>query len=48
MTFRLRKKDLSYWDTSAKAWTVPKGSITVSMGASSRDIRLTELSSFLE
>jgi beta-glucosidase len=48
VTFKLKKQDLSYWDTSAKAWTVQKGSITVSMGAGSRGIRLTELSSFLE
>ena len=41
VTFTLKNKDLSYWDTTAKAWTLPKGSVAVSVGASSRDIRLT-------
>jgi beta-glucosidase len=40
VTFKLRRKDLSFWDTSAKAWTVPTGSFAVGVGASSRDIRL--------
>ena len=40
-TFNLRRKDLSYWDTRAQNWVVPTGSFGVSVGASSRDIRLT-------
>lgn len=30
----LRMKDLAYWDTARKSWTVPKGSITASVEAS--------------
>lgn len=38
-TFKLRRRDLSVWDGGK--WTVPAGEYTVSVGASSRDIRLT-------
>jgi beta-glucosidase len=41
VTFNLRRKDLSYWDTGSQAWVLPTGSFKVSVGASSRDIRLT-------
>jgi beta-glucosidase len=40
-TFNLRKKDLSYWDVASQNWIVPTGSFGVSVGASSRDLRLT-------
>jgi len=40
-TFHLRRRDLSYWDTARQNWVVPAGSFGVSVGASSRDIRLT-------
>ena len=40
VTFTLRKKDLSYWDVPSQTWKVPSGSFTVSVGASSRDLRL--------
>lgn len=40
-TFNLRRRDLSYWDASSQNWLVPKGSFGVSVGASSRDVRLT-------
>lgn len=40
-TFNLRRKDLSYWDIAKQNWVVPSGSFAVSVGASSRDIRLT-------
>jgi len=40
-TFKLRRRDLSYWDSSRQQWVVPSGDFTVSVGASSRDIRLT-------
>ncbi|KAK4220888.1 beta-glucosidase cel3A [Podospora fimiseda] len=39
--FNLRRKDLSYWDTARQNWVVPSGEFGVSVGASSRDIRLT-------
>ncbi len=41
VTFNLRRKDLSYWDASAEQWVLPSGAFTVSVGASSRDLRLT-------
>lgn len=40
-TFNLRRKDLSYWDVGMQNWVVPAGDFAVSVGASSRDIRLT-------
>ncbi|KAK2760210.1 hypothetical protein FQN54_002277 [Arachnomyces sp. PD_36] len=39
--FELRKKDLSYWETSSQSWVVPEGEFDVYVGASSRDIKLT-------
>lgn len=41
VTFNLRRKDLSYWDSGSQKWVMPTGSFAVSVGASSRDIRLT-------
>ncbi|CAK5280735.1 unnamed protein product [Mycena citricolor] len=38
-TFELTRKDLSVWDVSQQKWRVPKGSFTISVGASSRDLR---------
>jgi beta-glucosidase len=40
-TFKLRRKDLSYWDTASQAWILPAGTFNVYVGASSRDIRLS-------
>ncbi|RDL40395.1 (Trans)glycosidase [Venustampulla echinocandica] len=39
--FELRRRDLSYWDSSAKKWVLPKGTFTIDVGASSRDLRLS-------
>jgi beta-glucosidase len=39
-TFKLRRRDLSVWDTAAKGWSVPKGEFGVLVGASSRDVRV--------
>ena len=41
VSFSLRRKDLSYWDEGTAKWILPSGRFTVSVGASSRDIRLT-------
>ncbi|KAK4112785.1 glycoside hydrolase family 3 protein [Canariomyces notabilis] len=40
-TFNLRRRDLSYWDVGRQNWVVPSGQFGVSVGASSRDVRLT-------
>ncbi|KAF2261483.1 glycoside hydrolase family 3 protein [Lojkania enalia] len=45
--FELRRKDLSFWDAPAKKWSLPKGTFGVEVGASSRDIRLTEIQHFV-
>lgn len=42
VTFNLRKKDLSYWDSKLQNWVVPSGSHAVAVGASSRDLRLKD------
>jgi beta-glucosidase len=41
VTFDVRRKDLSYWDTDTQKWVTPTGTFNVSVGASSRDLRLT-------
>lgn len=38
VSFKLRRKDLSYWD--GRGWVLPTGGWAVSVGASSRDLRL--------
>ncbi|KAF7877017.1 uncharacterized protein EAF02_008237 [Botrytis sinoallii] len=40
VTFSLRRKDLSYWDTTTQSWILPAGKFNVYVGSSSRDIRL--------
>lgn len=39
--FNLTRRDLSYWDTSLQNWVMPEGQFSISIGASSRDIKLT-------
>ena len=41
VTFNLDWEDLANWDAPARGWTVTPGLFTASVGASSRDIRLT-------
>lgn len=42
VAFNLTRRDLSYWDVERQNWIMPsQGSITVRVGASSRDLRLT-------
>ena len=39
--FPLTAADLSVWDVAAQAWTLTPGRYTLSVGSSSRDVRLT-------
>ncbi|KAH6663512.1 beta-glucosidase [Halenospora varia] len=39
--FSLMRRDLSYWDTTAQQWLIPSGEFGLSVGFSSRDIKLT-------
>ncbi|KAL1729777.1 glycoside hydrolase family 3 protein [Schizophyllum commune] len=41
VTLSLTRYDLSIWDVVSQSWVVPSGDATISIGASSRDIRLT-------
>ncbi|KAH8594426.1 beta-glucosidase-related glycosidase [Bisporella sp. PMI_857] len=41
VTFQLMRRDLSYWDTTAQDWVIPSGEFGVSVGFSSRDLKLT-------
>lgn len=40
VAFVLTRRDLSIWDTVAQKWSLPRGTYTVFVGASSRDLRL--------
>ncbi|KAF3025618.1 hypothetical protein E8E14_012815 [Neopestalotiopsis sp. 37M] len=39
VVFALRRRDLSVWDTTAQNWKVESGDYTISVGASSRDLK---------
>jgi beta-glucosidase len=39
--FRLRRKDLSFWDKEAKKWVLPKGEFRIEVGGSSRNLILS-------
>jgi beta-glucosidase len=41
VTFSLRRRDLSMWDVTAQEWAVLSGDYIFSVGASSRDLRLS-------
>ncbi len=41
VTIALSRYDLSIWDVVAQGWKKPTGTITFSVGASSRDFRLS-------
>lgn len=38
--FELMRRDISYWDVVEQEWVLPSGEITVSIGFSSRDLRV--------
>lgn len=40
--FSLTRRDMSYWNTVAQTWSLPKGDICVRVGFSSRDISLED------
>ena len=40
VSMQLSRYDLSFWDVVSQRWTIPAGTTGVSVGASSRDIRL--------
>ncbi|TQV98072.1 beta-glucosidase 1 precursor [Cordyceps javanica] len=39
--FNLTRRDLSYWDTKLQNWVMPEGKFSISVGASSRDLKLS-------
>ena len=41
VSFKLMRRDISYWDIVSQEWVVPAGDFGVSVGFSSRDIKLT-------
>jgi len=41
VTFSLRRRDISYFNTTADKWAIASGNYTFSVGASSQDIRAT-------
>ena len=41
VTLTLSRYDLSVWDAAAQGWRKPDGAFTFSVGASSRDFRLS-------
>jgi beta-glucosidase len=43
VTFRLRSRDLSYWSIRQHRWVLEGGTFLLSVGASSRDLRLTTI-----
>ncbi len=42
-TFELRRRDLSIWDVAVQEWVVPFGDFNLTVGASSRDLRLSAI-----
>jgi len=41
VTVELDPRSLSYWDTASQRWIIPGGELSVLVGSSSRDIRLS-------
>jgi beta-glucosidase len=43
VTFSIRRRDLSMWDVAAQEWAVLSGDYIFSVGASSRDLRVSAI-----
>lgn len=43
VSFVLRNKDISTWDSTRQGWSIPSGAIVVKVGASSRNLPLTAM-----
>ncbi|KAE8380490.1 glycosyl hydrolase family 3 N terminal domain-containing protein [Aspergillus bertholletiae] len=41
VSFSLTRRDVSYWDAASQNWVIPSGAITISVGFSSRDQRIS-------
>ena len=41
VSFELLRRDLSYWDVTTQEWLIPDGTLILSAGFSSRDLRAT-------
>ena len=39
-SFELMRRDISYWDIVAQEWLIPSGEFTISVGLSSRDLKV--------
>ncbi|KAI1864521.1 uncharacterized protein JN550_008808 [Neoarthrinium moseri] len=39
VTFSVRRRDISFWDTAAQKWAIAEGEYTLAVGSSSQDIR---------
>lgn len=39
-SFELMRRDISYWDVAAQDWLIPSGDFTISVGFSSRDLKV--------
>jgi beta-glucosidase len=42
VTMKLKERDFAFWDTPKNGWNIEPGEFKVLVGASSRDIKLTE------
>lgn len=41
VSFSLEPTDVAYWDAEAESWTIEPGTVSVEVGASSSDIRVS-------
>ncbi|KAF8848804.1 glycoside hydrolase family 3 protein [Acephala macrosclerotiorum] len=41
VTFSVRRRDISFWDVAAQEWAIASGDYVFSVGASSRDLRVS-------